>query len=73
MDRFDAMRAFVAVATHASFAEAARRLRWTPSGVTRAVAGLEAHLGQTLLSRTTRSVRLTPHGEVYLRDCRVIL
>lgn len=73
MDRLDAMRAFVAVATHESFAEAARRLRWSPSAVTRAVVALEDHLGQTLLSRTTRSVRLTAVGRVHLESCREIL
>ena len=73
MDRFDAMQAFVAVATHGSFAGAARRLHLSPSAVTRAVASLEAQLGKTLLRRTTRSVRLTPHGETYLQNCRSIL
>lgn len=73
MDRIDSMRAFVGVATHGSFAEAARQLRLSPSAVTRAVAALEGHLGQTLLSRTTRSVRLTPQGEAYLQSCRSIL
>ncbi len=73
MDHLDTMRAFAAVAACESFAEAARRLRWSPSAVTRAVAALERHLGQVLLSRTTRSVQLTPAGETYLGDCRAIL
>ncbi|CAA9494951.1 MAG: Transcriptional regulator, LysR family [uncultured Sphingomonadaceae bacterium] len=73
MDRLDAMQAFVAVAAQGSFAEAARRLHLSPSAVTRAVASLEARLGQTLIRRTTRSVRLTPQGEGYLEHCRTIL
>lgn len=73
MDQFDAMRAFVAVATLGSFAEAARRLRISPSAVTRSVARLEDRLGLTLLNRTTRSVRLTERGQIYLESSRRIL
>lgn len=73
MDQLDSLRAFVSVATHASFAEAARRLRLSPSAVTRAVADLERRLGLVLLHRTTRSVRLTERGEIYLESCRRIL
>ncbi|PIC00052.1 LysR family transcriptional regulator [Caulobacter sp. X] len=73
MDRFDSLRVFVSVATHGSFAEAARRLRLSPSVVTRAIADLEHQLGLTLLHRTTRSVRLTERGEIYLESSRRIL
>lgn len=73
MDQFDAMKAFVAVATWGSFAEAARRLRISPSAVTRSVAQLEDRLGLTLLNRTTRSVRLTERGQIYLESSRRIL
>lgn len=73
MDRLDTMRIFVAVATQGSFAEAARRLRLSPSVVTRSVAQLEDRLGLTLLNRTTRSLRLTERGQVYLESCRQIL
>jgi DNA-binding transcriptional LysR family regulator len=67
------MRAFLAVADRGSFAEAARRLRLSPAAVTRAVAQLEDQLGLMLLSRTTRSVRLTERGALYLDRCRQIL
>ena len=73
MDRFDSLRVFVSVATHGSFAEAARRLRLSPSVVTRAIADLENRLGLTLLHRTTRSVRLTERGEIYLESSQRIL
>jgi DNA-binding transcriptional LysR family regulator len=73
MDRLDAMRAFVAVATRGGFADAARRLHLSPTAVTRAVAGLEDQLGLMLLVRTTRSVRLTEQGTLYLDACRRIL
>ncbi len=67
------MRTYVAVATLGSFAEAARRLRLSPSAVTRSVADLEDRLGLTLLNRTTRSVKLTDRGRIYLESCRRIL
>jgi DNA-binding transcriptional LysR family regulator len=73
MDQLDAMRAFVSVATLGSFAEAARRRRVSPSAVTRAVAQLEDELGVSLLTRTTRSLRLTERGRIYLESCRQIL
>ena len=73
MDRFDAMRVFVSVATCGSFAEASRQLRLSPSAATRAVAWLEDELGLSLLTRTTRSLRLTERGSIFLESCRQIL
>jgi DNA-binding transcriptional LysR family regulator len=73
MDRLDAMRMFVAVAKLGSFAEAARQLRLSPSVATRSVAQLEDQLGLTLLTRTTRSLRLTGRGEIFLESCQQIL
>ncbi len=73
MDRIDAMRAFVAVAAHESFAEGARQLRQSPSAVTRAIGQIEAELGILLFNRTTRIVRLTDRGRVHFESCRRIL
>lgn len=73
MDRFHLMSVFVAVAEEAGFAAAARRLRMSPPAVTRAVAYLEERLGVRLLTRTTRSVRLTDAGTRYFEDARRIL
>lgn len=73
MDRLEAMTAFVAVAELQGFAAAARRLRLTPSTVTRLVAALEDRLGTRLLQRTTRSVTLTDAGGRYLERARRIL
>ena len=64
---------FVAVARSSSFAEAARRLRLSPSVATRAVAQLEDRLGVELFSRTTRSVRLTELGAAHLDRCSRII
>ncbi|WBO60983.1 MULTISPECIES: LysR family transcriptional regulator [unclassified Acidocella] len=73
MDNLEAMRIFAAVAAQGSFTEAARRLRLSPSVVTRSVAQIEARLGVMLLNRTTRSVQLTERGQIYLEDCKRIL
>jgi DNA-binding transcriptional LysR family regulator len=73
MDRIDAMQAFVAVADLRGFAPAARKLKLSPSGVTRLVAALEERLGARLLQRTTRSVTLTDAGTRYLERARRIL
>ena len=72
-DRFDAMRAFVAVCDQQGFAAAARRLDLSASVVTRLVAGLEDHLNVRLLQRTTRSVHLTDAGARFLERARRIL
>ena len=73
MDRFSAMKAFVAVADAEGFAPAAARLSMSPSVVTRLVARLEDQLGIRLLQRTTRSVTLTDAGARYLERARRIL
>jgi DNA-binding transcriptional LysR family regulator len=73
MDRLDAMRIFVAALDEGSLAAAGRRLRRSPAAVTRALAGLEAHVGVKLLHRTTRAIKLTEAGERYLETCRRVL
>lgn len=73
MDQLESMRVFVMVAKLGSFSEAARRLRLSASVVTRTIAQLEERLDQTLLSRTTRSVRLTERGTLYVGSCEQIL
>src|SRR5262252_1998247 len=73
MDWFDAMQAFVAVAELRGFAPAARKLKLSPSGVTRLIAALEDRLGARLLQRTTRSVTLTDAGARYLERAKRII
>ena len=59
---------FVAVAQNASFTKAAEKLATSKSNVGKAVQRLEARLGTKLLQRTTRAVRLTEDGEIYLDE-----
>ncbi len=73
MDRFHQLNVFVAVAEEQGFAAAARRLDLSPPAVTRAVAQLEQRLGVKLLNRTTRFVRTTDAGQLYLEDVRRVL
>lgn len=70
MDRLRTLRTFICVAEQASFAEAGRRLGMSPTTVSRTIAALEASLGVQLLMRTTRSVRLTEEGALFLERCR---
>ncbi|MFZ6648971.1 LysR family transcriptional regulator [Undibacterium sp. TJN25] len=73
MDRLDAMAIFVAVAEEGGFASAARKMKISPPVVTRAVSDLETLMGVRLLTRTTRTVRMTEVGARYADDCRRIL
>jgi DNA-binding transcriptional LysR family regulator len=70
MDRTEDWRVFASVASHKSFAKAARQLGRSPQAITRAVAALEQRLGTRLLHRTTRSVSLSNDGERYLEKAR---
>jgi DNA-binding transcriptional LysR family regulator len=73
MDRIDAMKVFVTALDEGSLAGAARRLKRSPTAVSRAVAFLEAHVGVELLHRTTRSLKLSEAGERYAAACRRVL
>ena len=59
MDQLRAIHYFIKVAELGSFIEASRVLGVPGSSVSRRLQDLEAELGVTLLSRTTRTVRLT--------------
>lgn len=69
----DEMQAFLAVIDAGSITAAAETLGQTVSAVSRALARLEEKLGTTLLTRTTRRLRLTEEGEVFLRQARDIV
>ncbi|MCJ8159091.1 LysR family transcriptional regulator [Sphingomonas sp. LaA6.9] len=73
MDRIDAMKVFVTALDEGSLAGAARRLKRSPTAVSRALAFLEAHVGVELLHRTTRSIKLSEAGERYAAACRRVL
>jgi DNA-binding transcriptional LysR family regulator len=72
-DYLAALTGFVRTAEAGSFSEAGRALGLSPSAVSKSVARLETLLGVRLLHRTTRSLRLTPEGELFLLRGRAIL
>ncbi|ATJ82887.1 LysR family transcriptional regulator [Halomonas beimenensis] len=57
------LRAFLAVAQTLSFTQACERLHLSQPALSLTIKGLEESLGGRLLTRSTRSVRLTPEGE----------
>jgi DNA-binding transcriptional LysR family regulator len=73
MDRIDAMKVFVTAVDEGSLAGAARRLKRSPTAVSRALSFLEARVGIELLHRTTRTLKLSEAGERYAAACRRVL
>lgn len=73
MDKFDAMRTYIAVARLGSFTKAADQLQMSPQLVSKYVSQLEAQLGTRLLNRTTRSVQTTEAGRQYEQHARNLL
>ena len=63
---------FLEVANVLSFTTAARNLYMSQQAVTRQIAALEEELGFKLFNRSTRSVALTPAGQVLRDDFAVI-
>ncbi len=78
MNRFpgadlDTLLAFVAVASHASFNDAAIELNLSASALTRRIKRLEEALDVMLFERTTRNVALTSSGELLLPRAQSVL
>ncbi|MCE6076820.1 LysR family transcriptional regulator [Agrobacterium vitis] len=72
-NRAGEMEVFVAAAELQSFSAAGRRLNVSPSAVSKLVTRIEDRLGTRLLVRSTRIMKLTPEGEVYLARAQRIL
>ncbi|MCP3752018.1 LysR family transcriptional regulator [Pseudomonas sp. SBB6] len=66
LDRFEL---FCAVVQAGSFTGAAERLQQTRAAVSFSIKQLEAELGVTLLTRTTRRIALTDAGERFYQRC----
>jgi len=69
----DELQAFVTIVDNGSIIRAAKRLGQTTSGVSRALQRLENKLNVTLLERTTRKLKLTQEGQLFLEKSRKIL
>lgn len=72
-NRAGEMEVFALAADLKSFSAAGRRLKMSPSAVSKLVSRVEERLGTRLLVRSTRTLELTPEGEMYLRRARRIL
>ncbi|WP_394167277.1 LysR family transcriptional regulator [Photobacterium piscicola] len=70
---FDGIVVFVQVIKSGGFAAAAETLGHSNSYISKEINKLEARLGVRLLNRTTRSVALTPEGEVYYQECSQLI
>jgi len=73
INRSGEMEVFVRVVEGGGFSVAARRLRMTPSAVSKLVSRLETRLGTRLVNRTTRKLLLTPEGNAFYERCLRIL
>ncbi|WP_083950856.1 hydrogen peroxide-inducible genes activator [Actinomadura rubrobrunea] len=67
------LRAFLALAEHLHFRDAAAALRMSQPALSGAVAALEDTLRTRLVERTTRRVLLTPAGERVARRAELVL
>jgi DNA-binding transcriptional LysR family regulator len=67
------LRYFVAVAEDLHFGRAAARLRIAQPALSKTIRGIETRLGLQLLTRTSRTVALTPAGQALLEHGRQAL
>lgn len=67
------MRMLVAAIDQGSLAAAARSMQQSAARATRLIAALEAHVGTPLLHRTTRALKLSEAGAMYVETCRRVL
>jgi DNA-binding transcriptional LysR family regulator len=70
MVRLEDLVIFVSAADHGSLSAAARQLDVSPAVASIALKRLEGEVGARLLARSTRSLRLSPDGERYLKFAR---
>jgi len=73
MTNLNELQTFALVAQSRSFTLAAERLKLPKSSVSRAISRLEQRLDVQLIQRTTRSVRLTEAGRLYLTHCERVI
>lgn len=73
MDKLSGLEVFVQTAETESFVAAGRALGLSPSAVSKSISRLEDRVAVRLFQRSTRSVRLTSEGQVFLERCRRIM
>ena len=73
MYTFDQLRCFIAVADHLHFGRAAEELAMTQPPLSRQIQKLKKSVGTQLIARTHRRVQLTPAGQAFLQQARIVL
>jgi DNA-binding transcriptional LysR family regulator len=73
MDNLGDVRLFVEAAQLGSLSAAGRKLGLTPAAASARLTKLETGLKARLFERTTRQLRLTDEGRLYLNCCRQAL
>lgn len=73
MDRLSVMKAFCRIVERGSIVRAAEDLEVSSGLLSRELKRLEENFGCTLITRTTRTMSLTEHGQRYYEDARRIL
>tara|TARA_B100000508_G_C11402278_1_gene248944 strand:- start:39 stop:932 length:894 start_codon:yes stop_codon:yes gene_type:complete len=71
--RFEQLEQFVALGNLRHFRQAAEKTNISTSALTRSIQTLEEEIGCELVKRSTRSVRLTEQGELFLSYCKTTL
>ena len=70
---FRHITSFLALADELHFGRAAEKLRISQPSLSQQLQKLERQVGVQLVARTSHSVRLTPAGEAFRRECRRLL
>jgi len=70
MSQLDDLKAFTIIAQQGSFTKAAEVMACSRSHLSKQLNQLEAQLGVSLITRTTRAQRLTQHGELLFQQCQ---
>ncbi len=73
MDKLNLMTSYIAVAEQGSFTAAARQLGKTKALLSTHVSQLEEWLKVRLITRSTRSMKLTPEGQSYYEQAKKII
>jgi DNA-binding transcriptional LysR family regulator len=73
MDKLSLLKQFICVAEEGGFSAAAKELGQSPSTISKSIGRLESHLSFKLFYRSTRQVRLTAAGSLYLTTAKKIL
>lgn len=73
METLSGLEIFVETAQSQSFVATGRKIGISASAVSKSISRLEERVGVRLFQRSTRTVRLTSEGEVFLERCKRIL